>query len=229
MRSGGRTGTVETVGDKTECGAVFLNGAAVYARYGDETAEDALEALFPCEKNHVRASSSTPEAVRMFRTYMRYISDDALIIAEPLDCASVEQYEAEGVIVQGVRNTAGGSLGDETDVVPVGSWTRNSPGAEMPDRSVLPDGVRTVLAPDVESLRRHVSDKESTGYAAGDGVVITFQDGELVDKKRVDVRPSVRADVGVESGWVVVDADHGSGDEQEKDASGTGGLLSRIL
>lgn len=191
MRSGGRTGTVETVGDKTECGAVFLKGATVYARYGDETAEDALDSLLSCEKNRVLASSSTPEAVRMFRTYMRYISDDAVVTAEPLDRASVEQYEAGGVIVQGVRNTAGGSFGKGNDTVPVGSWTRNSPGAEMPDRSVFPEGVRTVLAPDVESLRRHVAQKEATGYAAGDGEVITFQDGELVDKKPVGVRPSV--------------------------------------
>lgn len=229
-RSRGRTGTVETVGDGTERGAVFLNGAAVYARHAKEnqTAEDALDSLLSCEKSRVRAGSSAPEAVRMFRTYMRYISDDALITAEPLDGASVEKYEAEGVLVQGVRNTAGGSFGEGEDVVPVGSWTRNSPGAEMPDRSVFPEGVRTALAPDVDSLRRHVAEREATGYAVGDGEVITFQDGELVDKKRVDVRQSVRTDADVASGWVVVDTDPGSGDEK-KDAGDTGGLFDRIL
>jgi len=226
MREEGKTGTVEPVADGTEGGAVFLNGAVVYARYGDEAAEDALEHLLSSDGSRLRASSSTLQAVRMFRTYMRYISDGALITAEPLEGAIVEQYEAEGVIVQGVRNTAGGSWGDETGAVPVGSWTRNSPGAEIPDRSVFPEGRRTALAPDAESLRRHVAEEGATGYAAGDGEVITFRGGELVDGKRLDIRPSVRADVGAGAGWVVVDA---SSEEDKRDGAESGGLLSRLF
>jgi len=225
MRKKGGTGTVEVVGEGNEAGAVFLNGAVVYARHGEEAAEDALEALLSSDHGPVRAASSIPEAVRMFRTYMRYISDDALLTAEPLDSAAVEPYEAEGVIVQGVGNTAGGAWGDETDTVPVGSWTSSSPGANIPDRSFFPEGVRTVLAPDMESLRRHIAENDATGYAAGDGEVVTFRGGELVDGKRVDIRSSVRADVGAGAGWVVVDASS----EEERDGDESSGLLSRLF
>ena len=241
MRGDGKTGTVEVVGEGTEGGAVFLNGAVVYARYRGETATDALTSLLSCDAGRVRASSSTSEAVRMFRTYTRYISDEGLLTVEPLDGARVEPYEVEGVIVQGVENTAGGSWGNEGNVVTPGGWTRNSPGAEMPDSSRFPEGRRTVLASDAESLRRHVTETGATGYAVANGGVITFYDGEFADKKRLDFRRSVRTEVGAGSGWVVVDTspdtDDATEDEHEsnavrgtgEEANGDGGLLSRIF
>lgn len=232
MREGGKTGAVETLGESTEGGAVFLNGVVIYARYGEKKADDALRSLMSCESNHIYVSSSTAEAAKMFRTYMRYISDDAVMATECLDGAAIDSYEVDGVIVGGIENTAGGSWGDEDKVVPTGSWTRNSPGAEMPPRSLFPEGRRTALAADAESLRRHVSEEEVTGYAAGDGEVITFSDGEFADRKRVDVRRSIRADVDAGGGWVVVNTDPEIDDDSEgkkSDGDESGGLLSRLF
>jgi hypothetical protein len=232
MREDGKTGAVEILGEGTEGGAVFLNGVVIYARYGEKTADDALRSLLSCDSSPVRVSSSTAEAVKMFRTYMRYISDDAVMATEPLDGTAIDSYEVDDVIVGGIKNTAGGSWGDEDKVVPTGSWTRNSPGAEMPPRSLFPEGRRTALAADTESLRRHVSEERVTGYAAGDGEVITFSDGEFADRKRVDVRRSIRADVDAGGGWVVVNTDPKTDDEkggENGDGDESGGLLNRLF
>jgi len=220
IRNDGFTGTVETVYDGG--GAVFLNGAAVYARHGDEAAEEALGSLRSDDESRVRASVSTPEAVRMFRTYLRYIGDDALLTVEPLDGAEVDAHAVEGVTVEGVSDTMSTPAQRDGGANTNQFLTRASVSvkASTPERSVFPEGRRTALAPDGEALSRHVSRAGVTGYAAGDGAVVTFVDGDLVDRKRVDIRPSVREDVGVCSGkgWVVVDADADA--EAKKEASG---------
>ncbi len=231
MREDGKTGSIEVAGKDAEGGAVFLNGVVIYAKYNEEVAEGALNSLMSCDCGTVRESSSTKEAVKMFRTYMRYISDDALLTAEPLGGADIDSYKVEGVIVGGVENTAGGSWGDGAKAVP-GSWTSSSPGAEMPPRSLFPEGKRTALVADIRSLSRHVSRKGLTGYAAGDGEVITFSDGELVDKKRVDAS-SVCDGVGAGGGWVVVNTDPEPGDvgddKKDRDEKKSEGILGRLF
>lgn len=210
MRSNSNSGTVET-GGGTDGGAVFLDGTVVYARYGEQTAEDALESLISEGGNGVRASLSDTERVRMFRTYLRYISDEGLITAEPLGGSTVEPHDVEGVVVDGIRNVRAGSWRGETNTA---------------DRSFFPKGRRSALAPDFVSLREYVSENEISGYAAGTHEVVTFRSGEVIDRKEVAVDPSVRKEVGAGDGWVVVDtaAVDDTEDEDEEE-----GLLSRLF
>ena len=214
-RSEGYTGTVELSDDDALGGAVFLSGVVVYARHRRDVAESALDSLLSEEDTHTRRLPSTSDAVRMFRTYLRYISDDGLLTTEPLDRATVESQEVEGLILEGVRNSA-----EATTFSTRSSMTAK---AEEPPRSFLPEGKRTALAPDRRSLRKHVSDGEASGYAVGDYEVVTFQEGEVVDQRNAEVRPSVRTDVGVGDGWVVVETDH------KKDTDGKGSFLSRVF
>jgi|GEM_PF-2763003 len=211
MRRGANTGTVKMGGGRVDGGAVFLNGVVIYALYGDEKAKEALESLLSRGANGVRASLADPEKVKMFRTYLRYISDDGLMMTEPLDGVSVDSHELEGVVVEGVRNVKAGSWRGETT---------NS------DRSFFPEGRRTVLAPDVSSLREHVADNDVSGYAVGDGEVITFRNGEVADRKSIEPLPSLRIDVGAGGGWVVVDSDAVGEKSTEADDDG---ILSRLF
>jgi hypothetical protein len=209
MRSRANSGTVEP-GGRTDGGAVFLNGTVVYARYGEEKAEDALESLVSEVGNGVRASVSDTEKVRMFRTYLSYISDDGLITAEPLDVSTVEPHDVEGVVVDGIKNVRKGSWRGETNTA---------------DRSFFPEGKRTALAPDFGSLREHVDEEGVSGYAVGTHEVVTFRSGEIIDRKEVVVEPSVREEVSAGDGWVVVDTDvEETESEKEED-----GLLSRLF
>ncbi|MDZ7687322.1 MAG: hypothetical protein U5J64_01135 [Halobacteriales archaeon] len=213
MRRGANSGTVEPGGGRVDGGAVFLKGTVVYARYGEETAEDALESLFSEVGNGVRASLSDTEKVKMYRTYLRYISDDGLITAEPLDGVTVEQHDVEGVVVEGVRNVRKGSWRGETNTA---------------DRSFFPKGRRTALAPDFGSLREHVAENGVSGYAVGTHEVVTFRNGEIIDRKGVFVEPSVREEVGAGDGWVVVDsdpADETAAEDEKEDE----GILSRLF
>ena len=241
MREDGKTGTVEILGESTEGGAVFLNGVVIYARYREEMpedgfenlvsseyswdieaaaglkAEDALEALLSRNHSHVRVSLSTLELVRMFRAYMRYISDEAIMTAEPLDEATIESHEVEGVTINGVETT-------------------ESPSDNC---TFFPEGKRTVLVADTKSLRRHITDKEATGYAVDDGEVCTFQDGEFIDRRRMDVHPSIRADIEADNGWVLVNTNKSMGSSQKgkrangkmkkEDGNETRGLLGRFF
>ena len=208
MRRKANTGTVELGGSRVDGGAVFLKGTVVYALYGDETAEDALESLLSKEANGVRASLSDPEKVKMFVTYLRYISDDGVLTAEPLDGATVESHDVEGVLIDGVRNEPEGSWRGQTNPV---------------DRTIFPEGERTALVPDLSSLRQHVSENDVSGYAVGKEGVVTFRNGDFVDKRRIGVAPSVRVEVGAGAGWVVVDSDATEDDEEQE------GILSRFL
>jgi hypothetical protein len=208
MRSEGRTGAVELERDR-EAGAVYLNGVAVYARYADKTGGDALEAL--SDGAGVRVKDCEPEKVRMFRTYVRYLGDDAHLRAEPLDGARVELQRVEGVLVDGVKNLASAT------------WRGESTTA---DRTFFPEGERTVLVPDLVSLDSYVSDEGLTGYAAGDGKVVTFRDGETVDGASVDLSEPVRSEVGAGGGWVVVDSE---AEDTEQDEGEDDGILSRIF
>ncbi len=210
MRRRGNTGTVEVGGSRVDGGAVFLNGSVVYALYDDERGKAALESLLSSEANGVWASLSDPENVRMFKTYLRYISDDGVMTAEPLDGSVVESYEVKGVLVEGVRNEPEGSWRGQTNPV---------------DRTIFPEGRRTVLAPDLVSLREHVSENGVTGYAAGKKGIVTFRNGEFVEERRIEVRPSVRTDVGAGAGWVVVDSE-ASAENKEKTGDG---FLSRFF
>jgi len=63
-----------------------------------------------------------------------------------------------------------------------------------------------------------------SGYAAGDGKVVTFRDGETVDAAPVDLDDPVRSEVGAGGGWVVVDSDTDEDEDGEDD-----GFLSRIF
>lgn len=221
-RRNGYTGTVEVASDDEACGgAVFLNGAVVYAQYLGEVSESALDSLLLEGEMSTLTFPSTPESVRMFRTYLRYISNECLLVTEPLDSAAVEPREVEGVIFEGVRNSA------EMDTFSTRSSV--SVRANAPQRSFFPEGRRTVLAPDLPSLHRHISENEVTGYAVGDCETLTFRDGEMVDKKRVDmdVFLSVRADAGVGGGWVVVNTE--VEEEKEDGGSRTSSLLGRIF
>jgi hypothetical protein len=241
MRKEGGTGTVEVIGEGKEGGAVFLNGVVIYARYREEMpedgfenlvsseyswdieaaaglkAEDALEALLSHNHSHVRVSLSTLELVRMFRAYMRYISDEGVMNAEPLDGATIESHEVEGVIINGVGTTESPSAND----------------------TFFPEGKRTVLVADTKSLRRHITDREATGYAVGNGEVCTFQDGEFIDRRRMDVRPSIRADIEAGNGWVLVNTDksidssqkgkRANGKMEKEEENETRGLLGRFF
>lgn len=209
MRRKANTGTVELGGSRIDGGAVFLNGAVVYALYGDQKSEDAVESLLSKEANGVRASLSDPEKVRMFVTYLRYISDDGVLTAEPLDGATVESHDIEGVLIDGVRNEPEGSWRGQTNPV---------------DRTIFPEGKRTALAPDLVSLREHVSENDVSGYAVGKGGVVTFRNGGFIDKRRIEVSPSVRTDVGAGGGWVVVDSDATVEENEDDD-----GILSRFF
>jgi len=209
MRRRANSGTVEP-GGRTDGGAVFLNGTVVYARYGEEAAEDALESLISEVGNGVRASVSDTEKVRMFRTYLRYISDDGLITAEPLDGSTVEPHDVEGVVVDGIKNVRKGSWRGETNTA---------------DRSFFPEGRRTALAPDFGSLREHASEEGVSGYAAGTHEVVTLRNGEVVDRKEVAVEPSVREEVSAGDGWVVVDSEAVDDIEDEEEE----GFLSRLF
>jgi len=208
MRRRGNTGTVEVGGGRVDGGAVFLNGSVVYALHGDERGEDALESLLSRGANGVWASLSEPENVRMFRTYLSYLSDDGVMMAEPLNGSVVEPYDVEGVLIDGVRNEPEGSWRGQTNPV---------------DRTVFPEGGRIALAPDLVSLREYVTENDISGYAAGEEGVVTFRRGEFVEKRRVEVRPSVRTDVGAGAGWVVVDSE-ASTEDNESD-----GFFSRFL
>lgn len=219
-REAGYTGTIETVGEETG-GAVLLKGAVVYARCRDEISAAALSALRSRDCSPVRSCSSTPETVRMFRTYLRYLSDEGLLTTEPLDYASIESHEVEGVIVDGVKNT--------TDTDSLSTMSSMSARANMPDRSFFPEGVRTALAPDLDSLHRHIADHEATGYAAGNGETITFYEGNIVDRKRVDLPRAVREEVGAGEGWVVVNSDVDENEDRNNDGVEKGGVLSRIF
>ncbi len=207
VRRKAKTGTVETP-DDTVAGAVFLDGVAVYARYGNESGVEALEALSSRPDVGVRLEPSKPENVRMFRTYLRYIGDDAILNAEPLDVSSVETQVVEGVRVGGVRNVGAGSWRGETNTEA---------------KTFFPSGVRTVAVPDLVALERYVSAEDLSGYAAGDGRVVTFRNGEFVDADSVDLAAPVRTDVGLGGGWVVVDSDAETSEEDDE------GFLSRIF
>ncbi len=209
MRGRANSGTVEP-GGRTDGGAVFLNGTVVYAMYGEKMAEDALESLISEVGNGVRVSVSDSEKVRMFRTYLRYISDDGLITAEPLDGSTVEPHDMEGVVVDGIKNVRAGSWRGETNTA---------------DRSFFPEGERTALAPDFGSLREYVDEEGVSGYAAGTHEVVTFRNGEVVDRKEVAVELSVREEVSAGDGWVVVDTDS----EQTESEKEEEGLLSRLF
>jgi len=209
MREKANSGTVET-GGGPEGGAVFLNGTVVYARYGGKTAEDALESLVSEGGNGVRVSLSDAEKVRMFRTYLRYISDDGVITAEPLDGSTVEPHDVEGVVVDGVKNVRKGTWRGETNTA---------------DRSFFPEGRRAALAPDFASLHRYVSREEISGYVAGTHEVVTLRNGNVVDRKKVAFDPSVRSEVDAGDGWVVVDTDI-KNTKSEKDEEG---LLNRLF
>jgi len=208
VRRKAKTGTVETP-DDTVAGAVFLNGVAVYARYGSESGVEALESLSSRPEVGIRLEPSKPENVRMFRTYLRYIGDDAVLDAEPLDSEPVEVQTVKGVRVDGVKNVGAGSWRGETN---------------SEDKTFFPSGVRTVAVPDLVALKRYVSARDLSGYAAGDGRAVTFRNGELIDAESVDVGSPVRTDVGVGGGWVVVDAD---ADAETSDDDG--GILSRVF
>lgn len=207
VRRKARTGTVETP-DDTVAGAVFLDGVALYARYGNESGVEALEALSSRPDVGVRLEPSKPENVRMFRTYLRYIGDDGLLRAEPLDSTPVETQTVEGVRVGGVRNVGAGSWRGETN---------------SEDKTFFPSGVRTVAVPDLVALKRYVTSGDVSGYAAGDGRVVTFRNGEIVDAASVDVGSPVRTDVGLGGGWAVVDADAETTDDADE------GIISRIF
>lgn len=210
MRRKARSGTVEPGGGGPDGGAVFLNGTVIYARHGKETAEDALRRLLSEAGNGVRASLSDTEKVKMFRTYLRYISDDGIITAEPLDESTVEPHDIEGVIINGIRNAR------------KGTWRGQTNDA---DRSFFPEGRRSALAPDFDSLCKYIDEQGVSGYAVGTHEVATFRDGEVVDRKEVAVESSVRKEVSAADGWVIVDTDIDA-DEAEKEEDG---LLSRLL
>jgi hypothetical protein len=208
MRDRGATGVVES-NEGTDAGAVFLDGVVVYARYGDETGADALGPLTNSGLGFMKGESA-PDDVRMFRTYVRYLGDDALLESEPLGDDTVGMQRVEGVLVDGVRNLAAASWRGESDTS---------------DRTFFPEGDRVALAADAASLRRYASANDLTGYAAGDGKVVTFRDGETVDGASVDLNDPVRSEVDAGGGWVVVDSDTEEDDTEEDDE----GLLSRIL
>ena len=210
MRRKGHTGTVEVSGARDEGGAVFLYGVVIYARYHEEKAEDALASLVSIDEGNIIVTASTPEAVEMFRTYIRYISDDCVMTTEPLDGTAVESDEVEGVVVKGVRNVREGSWRGETNTA---------------DRSFFPEGRRTALASDMDSLRTHIDDHDVSGYAVGDGEVVTFRNGKIVDRKSVSVHGSVRSKVGTGDGWVIVDTDT----QEEIESKNEDGLLSRFF
>lgn len=210
MRKKARSGTVEPGGGGPDGGAVFLEGTVIYARYGKETAEDALRKLLSEAGNGVRASLSDSERVRMFRTYLRYISDDGLITAEPLDGTTVEPHDVEGVIINGIRNAR------------KGTWRGQKNDA---DRSFFPEGRRSALAPDFDSLSRYIDEQDVSGYAVGTHEVATFRDGEVIDRKEVAVEPSVREKASVGDGWVIVDTDTPEDTESENEE----GLLGRLF
>jgi hypothetical protein len=211
MRSTGKTGVVEPA-DGVDAGVVFLNGVAVYARYGEKKGKEALEALSSRPDLGVSTKLCSAEDVRMFRTYVAYLGDNAVVRAEPLDSTRLGVQRVEGVLVDGVKNLAAASWRGESTTT---------------DRSFFPKGVRTALLPDLVSLRRHVSEAELTGYAAGKGKAVTFRNGELIDGAPVDLDESVREEVNAGGGWVVVDSDAEAGTEDESEAEE--GILSRIL
>lgn len=208
MRENGETGAVESVDG--DAGAVFLDGVVVYARHGNETGDDALGSL-AVDDSAVRVEDCRPDDVRMFRTYVRYLGDDAVLGAEPLEAPRVEMQRVEGVLVDGVRNLAAASWRGESDTS---------------DRTFFPKGDRVGLVADAVSLKRHVAAHNLTGYAAGDGKVVTFRDGEMVDGDSVDLHDPVRSEVGAGGGWVVVDSDIDDEDDPDED---DGGFLSRIF
>jgi hypothetical protein len=212
MRSKANSGTVEPGGGGPDGGAVFLNGTVVYARYGGKTAEDALKSLISEAGNGVRASVSDPERVRMFRTYLRYISDDGIITAEPLDGSTVEPHDVEGVILGGIKNAR------------KGAWRGQTNDA---DRSFFPEGRYSALAPDFASMSEYIEEEDLSGYAVGTHEVATFRNGEVIDRKDVSVEASVRTEVSAADGWVIVDTDVDVEEpEGEKDEEG---LLDRLL
>ncbi|MFP4174220.1 MAG: hypothetical protein ACLFSW_00380 [Halobacteriales archaeon] len=207
-RGNGGTGVVESIHQK-DAGAVFLNGVAVYARYGGETGHEALGSLVD-DDSAVRFKDCRPEDVRMFRTYVRYLGDEAVIDAEPLKDSRVEMQRVEGVLVDGVRNLAAASWRGESDTS---------------DRTFFPEGDRVALVADPVSLKRYVDANDITGYAAGGGTVVTFRDGDTVDGAPVDLDDPVRSEVDAGGGWVVVDSD-ADNDDAEDDGDG---FLSRIF
>lgn len=205
MRSTGGTGVVESVGG-ADAGAVFLKGVVVYARYGGVSNDDAIDAL---SEEDVAVKDCRPEDVRMFRTYLRYLGDDGVLDAEPLNNERVEMQRVEDVLVDGVRNLASASWRGESDTS---------------DRTFFPEGDRTALVADATDLQRHVSSNDLSGYAAADGKVVTFRDGEVVDGASVDLNDPVRSEVGAGGGWVIVDSDTKDEEDEEE-----GGFLSRIF
>ena len=207
MRGTGGTGVAESVGG-ADAGAVFLNGVVVYARYGGVANDDAIDAL---SGEDVVVKECRPEDVRMFRTYLRYLGDEAVLDAEPLDPERVGMQRVEGVLVDGVRNLASASWRGESDTS---------------DRTFFPEGDRVALVPDAVALKRYVPSKDLSGYAAGDGKVVTFRDGELIDGAAVDIGDPVRSGVGAGGGWVVVDSRTKDDEQEEKDEEG---ILTRIF
>ena len=214
MRSKANSGTVELGGGGPDGGAVFLNGTVVYARYGGKTAEDAIKSLISEGGNGVRATVSDPERVRMFRTYLRYISDDGLVTAEPLDGSAVEPHDVEGVIIEGIRNAR------------KGTWRGQTNDA---DRSFFPEGRRSALAPDFDSLREYIEEENLSGYAVGTHEVATFRNGEVIDRKDVSVEGSVRTEVSAADGWVIVDTDVNVDVEEPEGEKEEEGLLNRLF
>ena len=209
MRRRGATGVVESE-DGTDAGAVFLNGVAVYARCRDENGGGALDRLADSEAGF-RVSECAPEDVRMFRTYVRYLGDKAVLGSEPLEATHVEMQRIEGVLVDGVRNLAAASWRGESDTS---------------DRTFFPEGYRVALTADAVSLKRYVSRNDLTGYAVGDGKVVTFRNGETVDGAPVDLGDPIRSEVDAGGGWVVVDSDAEENGEDDGDGEG---FLSRIF
>ena len=170
--------------------------------------DDAIDAL---SGEDVVVKECRPEDVRMFRTYLRYLGDEAVLDAEPLDPERVGMQRVEGVLVDGVRNLASASWRGESDTS---------------DRTFFPEGDRVALVPDAVALKRYVPSKDLSGYAVGDGKVVTFRDGELIDGAAVDIGDPVRSGVGVGGGWVVVDSSTKDDEQEEKDEEG---ILTRIF
>ncbi len=203
MRQRGETGTLELSGDEY---AVFLDGVVVYARtrelYGSQALDELSEAagdpsVSPCEESRVR----------MYTTYMEYIGDDGVLDVEPLDGEAVDVIEVEGVLVQGVGNTPKGTYRGQTNPV---------------DKSTFPSGRLVALAAEFENSKRFAEDHELTGYAVGDGDVVTYRGGEPLDRKTVEIERGVETGLPESGGWVVVDT---SNDEGTSDGSGLLGLF----
>jgi len=207
-RSDAATRVVEF--NRGDAGAVFLNGVAVYARHGDKTGCDALGPLSGSDAD-VTVSDCRPADVRMFKTYVSYLGDEAVLDAEPLGNDRIEMQRVEGVLVDGVRSLASASWRGESDTS---------------DRTFFPEGDRIALVADAASLEDYVEANDLTGYAAGDGAAVTFRDGETVDGASVDLGEPVRTGVSAGGGWVIVDSDT---DDAEEGIEDGGGLLSRIL